>query len=67
MPFWKRLIGYGRIPLAAGACGDLTISIVADDLAQYNDIMQLRIISGTYIISAGGRSDLDLLTQQVNL
>jgi beta-glucosidase len=67
VPFWKRLVGYARLPLAAGACGAVTIPVIADDLAQYDDSMVLRVIGGGYIISAGGRSDQDTLQQKVDL
>lgn len=67
VPYWKRLVGYGRIALAAGACGALTVPVLADDLAQYDDAMTLRIVPGRYTISAGSRSDLDTLQANVTL
>ena len=65
--YWKRLIGYGRIALSAGSCGTLDVNVVADDIALYDDIMTLRIVPGTYIITAGGRSDQDFLAQNVTV
>ena len=59
VPFWKRLVGYGRLALGPGACGTLSVDVTADDLALYDDDMVLRVAAGTYIITAGGRSDLD--------
>ena len=67
VPHWKRLVGYGRLPLAAGACGRLTVPVLADDLALYDDGMTLRVVAGTYVISAGGRSDQDTLQANVTL
>ena len=67
VPFWKRLVGYGRIALAPGACGSLTVPVTADDLALYDDAMTLRVLPGTYVISAGGRSDTDTLQQTVEM
>jgi hypothetical protein len=67
VPFWKRLVAYGRVQLAAGTCGSLTLPITADDLALYDDSMTLRVLPGSYIISAGGRSDQDTLQQIVAL
>jgi beta-glucosidase len=65
--YWKRLIGYGRIILLAGSCGTLDINVVADDIALYDDVMTLRVVPGTYIITAGGRSDQDFQAQNVTL
>jgi hypothetical protein len=67
VPFWKRLVGYGRVPVAAGACADAVLPVLADDLAQYDDDMALRVLPGTYAISAGGRSDQDTLQANVTL
>lgn len=61
VPYWKRLVGFGRIALDAGACGSLAVPLLADDLALYDPAMTLRIIAGTYRITAGGRSDTDTL------
>ena len=59
VPHWKRLVGFTRVPIAAGACQTATIPLLADDLAVYSDAMVLRIQPGNYTISAGGRSDQD--------
>jgi beta-glucosidase len=67
VPYWKRLVGYGRIPLDAGACGDLVLPVIGDDLALYDGDMVLRVIPGKYVITAGGRSDLDTLRANVTL
>ncbi len=58
-PYWKRLVGFARVQLAAGACGSVSVPLLADDLAVYDDAMALRIQPGAYTISAGGRSDQD--------
>jgi hypothetical protein len=67
VPHWKRLVAYGRLPLAAGACGRIDLDVLADDLALYDDQMALRVVAGTYVISAGGRSDQDTLQANVTL
>jgi beta-glucosidase len=67
VPHWKRLVGYGRIALTAGACGTLDLPAIADDFALYDDAMVLRVLPAAYIISAGGRSDTDLLAVNVTL
>lgn len=67
VPYWKRLVGFGRLPLSAGACDAIDVPILADDLALYDPQMNLRIIAGSYTISAGGRSDLDALQQTLTL
>ena len=61
VPYWKRLAGFARVNLAAGACGDAAVDLLADDLAVYDDAMALRVVPGAYTVSAGGRSDLDAL------
>lgn len=63
VPYWKRLIGFGRLALAAGACDAINIPILADDLALYDPSMALRIVAGAYTISAGGMSDEDTLQE----
>lgn len=72
--YWKRLVGFGRLPLAAGACGSLDIPITLDDLALYDDgqsptgpYMQLRLLPGQYIITAGPHSRADSLNQTATL
>jgi beta-glucosidase len=67
VPYWKRLIGYGRLFLNAGQCNTITISILADDIALYDDQMTLRLVPGTYIISTGTSSNTDFLQQNVTL
>ena len=67
VPHWKRLVGYGRAALAAGACATLDLPVLADDLALYDDQMVLRVVPAMYVFSAGGRSDLDLLVANVTL
>jgi hypothetical protein len=59
VPHWKRLVGFARVAVAAGACAGVQVPILADDLAVYDDAMALRIQPGAYTISAGGRSDTD--------
>ncbi len=61
VPFWKRLVGFGRVRVTAGACETAVIPVLADDLALYDDGMTLRIQPGQYTITAGGRSDTDFL------
>jgi beta-glucosidase len=67
VPHWKRLVGYGRAVLAAGACATLDLPVIADDLALYDDAMVLRVVPADYVFSAGGRSDLDVLVANVTL
>ena len=62
VPFWKRLVGFARVPLGAGACGAVDVPLLADDLAVYDDNMQLRVVPGAYTVTAGGRSDQDVLS-----
>jgi beta-glucosidase len=62
VPMWKRLVGFARVPLEAGACDTAAVPILADDLAVYDDLMQLRVVPGAYVVTAGGRSDTDFLS-----
>ena len=61
VPYWKRLVGFARVAVGAGACEAVGVPILADDLALYDDAMTLRMQPGAYTISAGGRSDQDTL------
>jgi len=65
--FWKRLIGYTRIYLSASQCNSITTSILADDFAQYDDNMNLRVLPGNYVISAGGRRNQNFLQQNITI
>jgi hypothetical protein len=68
VPFWKRLVAFTRVgPLAPGACAAAAIPVLADDLALYDSDMDLRLLPGQYVISAGGASDTDVLQQVVTL
>lgn len=67
VPHWKRLVGYGRLALAAGACATLDVPVLADDFALYDDAMALRVVPAEYVLSAGGRSDLDALVVNVTI
>jgi beta-glucosidase len=62
VPYWKRLVGFGRLALAPGSCDTLAVPLLADNLAQYDPSMVLRIVPGSYKITAGGRSDTDTLS-----
>ncbi len=61
VPYWKRLVGFARVRIAAGGCETAAIPLLADDIALYDDSMTLRIQPGAYNITAGGRSDTDFL------
>ena len=67
VPYWKRLVGFTRVTVAAGGCETAVIPILGDDLAMYSDAMDLRIQPGTYVISVGGRSDTDFLQANMTL
>jgi beta-glucosidase len=66
-PYVKRVVGFARLPLAAGACGNASITVSADDLAQHatdaaGASLQLGVLPGTYTFSTGLHSRADTLT-----
>jgi beta-glucosidase len=65
-PFVKRVVGFARLPLAAGACGDALIDVSADDLAQHETDyagadLRLAVIPGAYVFSTGRSAREDVL------
>lgn len=67
VPYWKRLVGFSRVTVAAGGCETAVVPILVDDLAVYSDAMELRVQPGRYLISVGGRSDADVLQANMTL
>lgn len=64
--FWKRVVGFGRLQLEAGACGDAAIDVSADDLALHLPLdgtrgadLALGAWQGAYVFSAGPHSRAD--------
>lgn len=64
----KRLIGWARVPLRAGASQQITVSIPRDRLSVYDEATDSwKLVPGNYTILAG-RSSRDLpLTKQIAL
>lgn len=64
-PYVKRIVGFARLPLAAGACGDAVIGVSADDLATYatdyaGANLRLAVAPGAYVFSTGPSSREDV-------
>lgn len=57
--YWKRLVAFERVILAAGASASVTIPVSWFDLAMYDGDMTLRVVPGNYTLSAGGASNTD--------
>jgi beta-glucosidase len=71
-PYVKRLVGFARLPLAPGECGDAVIPVSADDLAQHaTDYagagLALGVLPGLYTFSAGPHARADNLTANLRL
>ena len=64
---WKRLVGFDKVWLAAGASLKVAIDLTFDDLALHDEAMQLRIAPGEYKVSVGGSSATDSLSTVVDL
>ena len=66
VPYVKRIVGFARLQLAAGACGDAVIGVTADDLATHETDyagagLRLTVIPGKYSFSTGLHSRADVL------
>ena len=65
-PYVKRIVGFARLPLAAGACDDAVVSISADHLATHatdyaGANLRLTVIPGSYLFSTGPNARADVL------
>ena len=72
VPYIKRIVGFARLPLAAGQCGNATLTLSADDLAQHatdsaGASLQLGVLPGNYTFSTGPHSRADTLTASLVL
>jgi hypothetical protein len=68
VPYWKRMLGFGRTPtLIPGQSAVVTIPILWTDLAMFDDEMRLRLWAGGYAVSAGGASNETPLRANVTL
>lgn len=68
VPFWKRMLGFGRTPtLAPGHSATVTIPILWTDLALFDDQHQLKLWPGQYLVTAGGASNLTPLKANVTI
>jgi len=71
-PYVKRLVGFARLELPPGGCGDAVIAVSADDLAQHaTDYagagLSLAVLPGLYTFSTGPHSRADNLTATLRL
>ena len=58
VPFWKRLVGFARVRVAAGATAEATVPISWEDLAAYapEEEGKMKVYCGAYVVSVGGDS-----------
>jgi hypothetical protein len=64
---WKRLAGFARVPLAAGGVTQVTVPVLFDDLAFYDQYMSYAIPPGNYTFRVGQSSADDVLTDALVL
>ena len=68
VPYWKRMLGFGRTPtLAPGASAVVTIKVLWVDLALFDQDMQLKLYPGTYVVAAGGASNITPLATNATI
>jgi beta-glucosidase-like glycosyl hydrolase len=67
VPFWKRLVGFARVTVEAGASATVAIPLLFDDVATHDSEMDFALAGGEYLITAGGSSVLTPLSQKVTL
>ena len=72
VPYIKRIVGFARLTLPQGGCGDAVINISADDLAQhstdnYGGNLVLGVIPGFYAFSTGQNSRTDTFTANITI
>ena len=71
VPFWKRLVAFARVDLAAGASTEVTIDVRRDDVAMYDDAatgeFALKLFEGVYALSVGTDSEYALLAANVTV
>ena len=73
VPYWKRLVGFTRLPLSAGSCGTAVVNVTVDDLATHTADdpagaqLVLRVLAGTYTFSTGPNARADSLTTSLAL
>ena len=71
VPYWKRLVAFARVDLAAGASSDVTIDVRRDDVAMYDDSatgdFALELFEGVYALSVGTDSEYALLAANVTV
>jgi beta-glucosidase len=70
VPYVKRIVGFARLPLDAGACGDAIVAISGDDLATHatdyaGANLQLTVLPGAYVFSTGANSRADVFNATV--
>lgn len=71
-PYIKRVVGFTRLPLSSGSCGNAIIQVSADDLAQHatdaaGANLTLGVLSGQYTFSTGPNSRADSLRFNLTL
>ena len=67
VPFWRRLLAFGRVHVAAKAKANLTLDVAWEHLAQFDGDMRLRVMPGEYELYAGGNAEETPLSAAVTV
>lgn len=72
IPYWKRLVAFKRVELAAGASAIVSIPVLRDDVAQYgpdpaSGELELTLYPGEYTLSVGTDSETVQLSSAVEV
>lgn len=66
VPYWKRLVGFGRVHVVVGALSPLVVDVPRDNVAQYaGSPPVLTLFCGQYNLLVGGDSETALLAATV--
>ena len=69
VPFWKRLVGFGRVELTPGESKTLRVDLLREDVSMYSngDAPKLTLYPGEYTVTAGGSSYNTTLSEVVTV
>jgi beta-glucosidase len=69
VPFWKRLVGFGRVELAPGESKMLGVDLLREDVSMYSngDAPKLTLYPGEYTVMVGGSSYNTTLSEVITV
>ena len=65
VPYWRRLVAFGRVYVSGGGVATLTLDVAWEHLAQFDGEMQLRVMPGEYDLYVGGDAEHTPLSARV--